>query len=91
MQLDDLYRRVIMDHYKNPAIAASLKKMRNHRFEQSDLRRSHFLGRERRGSRCQIYGEGRSISMSSASMMTDAVKAERWMKRSAWRTASPPL
>ncbi|MCM3259637.1 SUF system NifU family Fe-S cluster assembly protein [Paenibacillus lautus] len=78
MQLDDLYRRVIMDHYKNP---------RNRgKFEDDAV--TVDLNNPTCGDRISLQlkvengvvadakytGEGCSISMSSASMMTDAVK-----------------
>lgn len=78
MQLDDLYRRVIMDHYKNP---------RNRgKFEDGGL--TVDLNNPTCGDRISLQlkvedgivkdarftGEGCSISMSSASMMTEAVK-----------------
>lgn len=78
MQLDDLYRRVIIDHYKNP---------RNRgKFEADAV--TIDLNNPTCGDRISLQlkvdngviadakytGEGCSISMSSASMMTDAVK-----------------
>ncbi|WP_149095350.1 Fe-S cluster assembly sulfur transfer protein SufU [Paenibacillus terrae] len=80
MQLDDLYRRVIMDHYKNP---------RNRgRFEDDVV--TVDLNNPTCGDRISLQlktkdgvvedarftGEGCSISMSSASMMTEAVKGK---------------
>lgn len=80
MQLDDLYRRVIMDHYKNP---------RNRgKFEADAV--TVDLNNPTCGDRISLQlkvengvvadakytGEGCSISMSSASMMTDAVKGK---------------
>ncbi|MGQ3481098.1 Fe-S cluster assembly sulfur transfer protein SufU [Paenibacillus sp. TY11] len=80
MQLDDLYRRVIMDHYKNP---------RNRgRFEDDAV--TVDLNNPTCGDRISLQlktkdgvvedarftGEGCSISMSSASMMTEAVKGK---------------
>ncbi|SMF76205.1 nitrogen fixation protein NifU [Paenibacillus uliginis N3/975] len=80
MQLDDLYRRVIMDHYKNP---------RNRgKFEDDAV--TIDLNNPTCGDRISLQmkvedgivkdakytGEGCSISMSSASMMTDAVKGK---------------
>jgi len=81
MQLDDLYRRVIMDHYKNP---------RNRgQFNDSDSL-SVDLNNPTCGDRitlqmkvedgvvkdAKFVGEGCSISMASASMMTDAIKGK---------------
>lgn len=80
MQLDDLYRRVIMDHYKNP---------RNRGAFDDDTMKVE-LNNPTCGDRITLQlkvedgivrdarytGEGCSISMSSASMMTDAVKGK---------------
>lgn len=80
MQLDDLYRRVIMDHYKNPRNKG--------RFEDGSV--SVDLHNPTCGDRISLQmkvengivqdsrfvGEGCSISMSSASMMTEAVKGK---------------
>lgn len=80
MQLDDLYRRVIMDHYKNPrnrgrfedgAVTIDLNnptcgdKISLQLIVEDDVVKS-----------AKFTGEGCSISMSSASMMTDAVKGK---------------
>ncbi|WP_438447563.1 Fe-S cluster assembly sulfur transfer protein SufU [Gorillibacterium sp. sgz5001074] len=80
MQLDDLYRRVIMDHYKNPRNKG--------RFEDGGV--TVDLHNPTCGDRISLQmkvengivqesrfvGEGCSISMSSASMMTEAVKGK---------------
>lgn len=80
MQLDDLYRRVIMDHYKNPRNRGTLE----------DESVTVNLNNPTCGDRIQLQlqvengvvtdarfnGEGCSISMSSASMMTEAVKGK---------------
>lgn len=80
MNLDDLYRRVIMDHYKNPRNRGS--------FEDDALKIE--LNNPTCGDRITLQlkvengvvqdakysGEGCSISMSSASMMTEAVKGQ---------------
>lgn len=79
-QLDDLYRRVIMDHYKTPRNRGQLEdgsvtvNLNNPtcgdrislqlQLEDGVVRNARFTG------------EGCSISMSSASMMTDAVKGK---------------
>lgn len=80
MQLDDLYRRVIMDHYKNP---------RNRgQFEDDSVHVD--LNNPTCGDRitlqlklqdgvveaAKFLGEGCSISMASASMMTEAIKGK---------------
>ncbi|WP_172252312.1 Fe-S cluster assembly sulfur transfer protein SufU [Saccharibacillus deserti] len=78
MQLDDLYRRVIMDHYKNPRNKG--------KFEEEGL--TIDLNNPTCGDKISLQlqledgivknarytGDGCSISMSSASMMTEAVK-----------------
>lgn len=81
MQLDDLYRRVIMDHYKTP---------RNRGQFDSEDAVSVELNNPTCGDKITLQlqivdgivqnakytGDGCSISMSSASMMTDAVKGK---------------
>lgn len=76
--LDDLYRRVIMDHYQKP----------RNRGELEDGALTVNMNNPTCGDRIQLQmkvedgkvtdarftGEGCSISMSSASMMTEAVK-----------------
>ena len=78
--LDTLYRQVIMDHYKNP---------RNHGVLEDSVTVS--LNNPTCGDRIQLTmkveegivqeakfeGEGCSISMSSASMMTQTVKGKK--------------
>ncbi|MEK3969388.1 MULTISPECIES: Fe-S cluster assembly sulfur transfer protein SufU [unclassified Paenibacillus] len=80
MNLDDLYRRVIMDHYKSPRNRGS--------FEDDALKIE--LNNPTCGDRITLQlkvvdgivkdarynGEGCSISMSSASMMTEAIKGQ---------------
>lgn len=82
MQLDDLYRRVIMDHYKNPRNQGTL----------DDDAVTVNLNNPTCGDRIQLQmqledgivkqakfsGEGCSISLSSASMMTEAVKGKTY-------------
>lgn len=80
MHLDDLYRRVIMDHYKLPRNRGTLE-------EQAvtvDLNNPSCgdkisLQMQIEGNtivNAKFLGEGCSISMSSASMMTDAIKGK---------------
>ncbi|MCC3375687.1 Fe-S cluster assembly sulfur transfer protein SufU [Cohnella sp. REN36] len=78
--LDDLYRRVIMDHYKNPRNRGTLDD------ESVTVNLNNPTCGDRISLQMQIEdgivksarftGEGCSISMSSASMMTDAVKGK---------------
>ncbi len=77
-QLDDLYRRVIMDHYKTPRNRGELEA------GSVTVNLNNPTCGDRISLQLQIEdgvvkdakftGEGCSISMSSASMMTDAVK-----------------
>ncbi|QAY65080.1 Fe-S cluster assembly sulfur transfer protein SufU [Paenibacillus protaetiae] len=80
MQLDDLYRRVIMDHYKNPrnrgtmdneAVTINLNNPTCGDRIQLQLQVEEGVVKDAR-----FTGEGCSISMSSASMMTEAVKGK---------------
>ena len=78
--LDDLYRRVIMDHYQSPRNMGELE----------DADASIQLKNPTCGDQIQLQmkvedgkikdakfkGEGCSISMSSASMMTEAIKGQ---------------
>ncbi|ALS26861.1 Fe-S cluster assembly sulfur transfer protein SufU [Paenibacillus cisolokensis] len=78
MQLDDLYRRVIMDHYKNPRNRGTMED------EAVTVNLNNPTCGDRISLQLQVQdgkvklakftGEGCSISMSSASMMTEAVK-----------------
>jgi len=79
--LDNLYRRVIMDHYKNPRNRGIL----------DDGSHTINMNNPTCGDRIQLTmkvedgivanaryeGEGCSISMSSASMMTQAIKGKK--------------
>ncbi|MDP5275107.1 Fe-S cluster assembly sulfur transfer protein SufU [Chengkuizengella axinellae] len=82
MKLDDLYRRVIMDHYKNP----------RNRGELNDGSVTVHLNNPTCGDRISLQmeigngivndakftGEGCSISLASASMMTAAIKGKKF-------------
>ncbi|MEW4368902.1 Fe-S cluster assembly sulfur transfer protein SufU [Paenibacillus sp. WLX1005] len=82
MQLDDLYRRVIMDHYKNPrnrgtfgddAVTVNLNNP-----TCGDRISLQLLVEDGKVTDAKYTGEGCSISMSSASMMTEAVKGRTY-------------
>jgi nitrogen fixation NifU-like protein len=92
-QLDDLYRRVIMDHYKNPRNKGTLEDgaaggVSGQSAESTKVTVN--LNNPTCGDRISLQlqledgvvkgarftGEGCSISLSSASMMTDAVKGK---------------
>ena len=80
MQLDDLYRRVIMDHYKNPRNRGEMNE------EVVTINLNNPTCGDRISLQLQVVdgivenakftGEGCSISMSSASMMTEAIKGK---------------
>lgn len=76
-QLDDLYRRVIMDHYKTPRNKGELEEgsvtinLNNPTCGDRISLQLQLEGGIVRNVR--FTGEGCSISMSSASMMTEAV------------------
>jgi nitrogen fixation NifU-like protein len=78
--LDDLYRRVIMDHYKNPRNRGSLEdgsvtvNLNNPTCGDRISLQLHI--EDGIVKNAKFTGEGCSISMSSASMMTDAVKGK---------------
>ncbi|GIP43241.1 iron-sulfur cluster assembly scaffold protein NifU [Paenibacillus sp. J45TS6] len=80
MQLDDLYRRVIMDHYKNPrnrgtfaddAVTVNLNNPTCGDRISLQLKVKDGIVEDAKYS-----GDGCSISMSSASMMTEAIKGK---------------
>lgn len=76
--LDQLYRKVIMDHYKNPRNHGALEdeaitiNMNNPTC--GDRIQLHLKVEDDTVSDVKFSGEGCSISLSSASMMTEAIK-----------------
>ena len=82
MQLDDLYRRVIMDHYKTPRNKGSFDngavvvEMNNPTCGDRISLQLQVKDGIVEGAR--FTGEGCSISLASASMMTDAVKGKSY-------------
>jgi nitrogen fixation NifU-like protein len=80
MQLDDLYRRVIMDHYKNPRNRGTLDDetltINLNNPTCGDRISLQLQVEEGIVKKAKFTGEGCSISMSSASMMTEAVKGK---------------
>jgi len=78
--LDTLYRQVIMDHYKNPRNKGSLDEG-NLTIDMNNPTcgdRIHLTLKVEDGkvTDAKFDGEGCSISMSSASMMTQAIKGK---------------
>ena len=78
--LDTLYRQVIMDHYKNPRNKGSLEEG-NLTIDMNNPTcgdRIHLILQVEDGivKNAKFDGEGCSISMSSASMMTQAIKGK---------------
>lgn len=80
MELDDLYRRVIMDHYKNPRNRGTLDEdsltvnLNNPTCGDRITLQMHV--EDGVVKQAKFTGEGCSISMSSASMMTEAVQGK---------------
>ncbi|UFT98245.1 SUF system NifU family Fe-S cluster assembly protein [Radiobacillus kanasensis] len=78
--LDTLYRQVIMDHYKNPRNRGSLENesmtidMNNPTC--GDRIQLHLQVKDGVVENAKFEGEGCSISLSSASMMTQAIKGK---------------
>ena len=78
--LEDLYRRVIMDHYKSPRNRGTLEDgsvtVNLNNPTCGDRIHLQLLIEDGVVKNARWSGEGCSISMSSASMMTDAVKGK---------------
>ncbi|PFC15553.1 SUF system NifU family Fe-S cluster assembly protein [Bacillus cereus] len=78
--LDTLYRQVIMDHYKNPRNNGVLKDSVTVNLNNptcGDRIQLTMKVEEGIVQEAKFEGEGCSISMSSASMMTQAVKGKK--------------
>ncbi|WP_053218753.1 Fe-S cluster assembly sulfur transfer protein SufU [Virgibacillus senegalensis] len=79
--LDTLYRQVIMDHYKNPRNRGTLSEdaltvdMNNPTC--GDRIQIHLQVNDNIVEDAKFEGEGCSISLSSASMMTQAIKGKQ--------------
>jgi nitrogen fixation NifU-like protein len=80
MQLDDLYRRVIMDHYKNPRNRGKFEDggvtIELNNPTCGDKISLQLQVQDGKVANARFEGVGCSISLSSASMMTDAVKGK---------------
>jgi nitrogen fixation NifU-like protein len=81
MQLDDLYRRVIMDHYKTPRNRGSFNSTDAVTIDLNNPTCGDKISlqmqiEDGKVKDAKFQGEGCSISLSSASMMTDAVKGK---------------
>jgi nitrogen fixation protein NifU and related proteins len=78
MSLDDLYRRVIMDHYQRPRnkgeIGAGAITVELHNPTCGDRISFQMFVKNDKIEEAKFLGEGCSISLASASMMTEAVK-----------------
>jgi nitrogen fixation protein NifU and related proteins len=81
MSLDDLYKEVILDHYKNPRNkrplpGAELSCSRNNPLCGDEITVSAHI-EDGVVADVAFQGQGCSISQASASMMTDAVRGKR--------------
>ncbi|SFL95903.1 Fe-S cluster assembly sulfur transfer protein SufU [Salibacterium qingdaonense] len=78
--LDTLYRQVIMDHYKNPRNKGDMEGETLHVNMNNptcgDRIQLQLKVEDDKISDAKFVGEGCSISLSSASMMTEAVKGQ---------------
>ncbi|WEG13767.1 SUF system NifU family Fe-S cluster assembly protein [Pullulanibacillus sp. KACC 23026] len=79
--LDQLYRQVIMDHYKNPRNRGSLETPESVTIDMNnptcgDRIQLQLQVEDGNVKDARFTGEGCSISMSSASMMTEAIKGK---------------
>ncbi|MCM3078827.1 Fe-S cluster assembly sulfur transfer protein SufU [Brevibacillus invocatus] len=79
--LDDLYRRVIMDHYQKPRNRGKLEETEGLIVNLNNPTCGDSISlslkvEDGKVSDAKFMGDGCSISMSSASMMTDAVKGK---------------
>jgi nitrogen fixation NifU-like protein len=79
--LEDLYRRVIMDHYRNPRNRGKLDEAEGLVVNLSNPTCGDSISlslkvENGKVADARFLGEGCSISMSSASMMTEAVKGK---------------
>jgi len=84
MQLDDLYRQVIMDHYSHPrnkgSIAPDALTVELKNPTCGDEITLQLLVEDERVKDVRFEGSGCSISMASASMMSEAVKGKSVME-----------
>lgn len=78
--LDNLYRQVIMDHYKNPRNHGSLSNgaltLEMNNPTCGDRIQLHLLIEDGIVNDVKFEGEGCSISLASASMMTQVIKGQ---------------
>ena len=80
--LEDLYREIILDHYRNPRNRGELESPPAHRVEGfnplcgDEIVVYLQVGDDGRIDDIKIGGQGCSISQSSASMMSSAVKGK---------------
>jgi nitrogen fixation protein NifU and related proteins len=76
--LDQLYRQVIMDHYKNPRNRGELQNgaltVNMNNPTCGDRIQLHMQVKDGKIENAKFTGEGCSISLASASMMTEAVQ-----------------
>ncbi|HWC31541.1 MAG TPA: SUF system NifU family Fe-S cluster assembly protein [Actinomycetota bacterium] len=81
MSLDELYKEVILDHYKaprnkGPLEGATVSKRKNNPLCGDDIE-VHAVLDDGRVAEISFEGQGCSISQASASMLTEAVRGKR--------------
>jgi nitrogen fixation NifU-like protein len=79
--LEDLYREIILDHYRNPRNKGTLEsppaiRSEGHNPLCGDEIQVYLVVRDRAVDDIRVGGQGCSISQSSASMMSSAVKGK---------------
>ncbi|GGK22040.1 iron-sulfur cluster assembly scaffold protein NifU [Caldalkalibacillus thermarum] len=80
VQLDQLYRQVIMDHYKNPRNRGEIEDgaltVRMNNPTCGDRVQLQMIVKNGKIEEAKFVGEGCSISLASASMMTEVIKGK---------------
>jgi nitrogen fixation NifU-like protein len=79
--LEDLYREIILDHYRNPRNKGTLEappavRTEGHNPLCGDEVQVYLIVRDGHVDDIKVGGQGCSISLSSASMMSSAVKGQ---------------
>lgn len=81
MPLDDLYQKIILDHFKHPRnfgklVGPAIRARHENPSCGDQLDLQVFIDAQHRLGPIQFYGHGCAISQASASMMTELVKGK---------------
>jgi len=79
--LDDLYMKIILDHYKSPRNKADLSHIRDDEIHENPscgdtLKLEILMGKDRRIESARFDGHGCAISTASASLMTERLAGQ---------------